>query len=238
MPKRLDDPLQLQPGSHCLSFHVSAEEAADHAVRFLAGAPDGQAAHYWVADASLVSYYNEKLAKAAPIHVGCVAAIDHEHVELEKEKLRPAGEIREFVSSHAEGVTGGADTISHYWTGADLLAHLEYESWFDDQPRSGSRFLCPYDLRRLPSNSEVPTVRALAQHHSHVVLSNSTEPEVKLLQLFVFRTPAEVPPDLRETLLWAMNSGFVSVVGPHDEFSITPEGEKSLRAWSKSGIVD
>ncbi len=61
---------------------------------------------------------------------------------------------------------------------------------------------------------------------------------MKLLQLFVFRTPAEVPPDLRETLLWAMNSGFVSVVGPHDEFSITPEGEKSLRAWSKSGIVD
>ncbi len=106
MPKRLDDPLQLQTGSHCLSFHVSEEEAADHAVRFLAGAPDGQAAHYWVAEASLVSYYDEKLAKVAPIHVGCVAAIDHEHVELEKEKLRPSGEIREFVSSHAEGVTG------------------------------------------------------------------------------------------------------------------------------------
>lgn len=238
VPEVVSEAIHLPLGSHCISFHVSREEAADHAVQFLADSPPGLAASYWVPDAFLAAYYTDRLARVAPTQVGCVRVLGHEQVEPVEGRLRPVREVREFVGGHPDGVSGGADTISDYLSPENLDDHLEYERWFDEQPRTGSRFLCPYDLRKVPPR-EAPTVlRELGRHHSHAILSASTEPAVRLLQLFVFGSAEAVPEPLRDTYRWATEHVLVESDGPSDALRLTPAGEEIVRDWSRSAVID
>ncbi len=238
MPDLLDDLEQLPPGSHCVSFHATRDEAAQHAVSFLAGAPKGQAAAYWVPDSDTLAYYDKWLAREAPDHVGCVAILAREQVESIGGKLRPVEEVRRFVGSHPEGVTGGGETITRYWTPETIPEHLEYESWFQDQPRQESRFLCPYDLKEIPPAMAPGVMRELGAHHSHVVLSTSLEPGARLLQLFVFPTVDQIPEALDGTLGWAIRKGLVDLQSPSRELSLARDGEQVVREWSARTTVD
>jgi hypothetical protein len=234
MPQVVDDLRELPTGSHCMSFHASREEAARHAVSFLAGTPEGQPAKYWVPDPGRAAYYQHWLASEAPDHVGCVAILSREQVEPVQGKLRPIEEIREFVGGHPDGVTGCGETITQYWTDATIPDHLEYEAWFEGQPRDASRFLCPYDLRAIPPVKAPDVIRDLGRHHSHVALSRSPEPAVRLLQLFAFPTVDETPAPLERTLRWALEKGLV-VVDSLRELSLTEAGERIVRTWSEPG---
>jgi|SRR5579871_110154 len=238
MPVLLTSVAELPVGSHCLSFHASLDESADHAAEFLAGAPEGQAAAYWVADSALQSYYQDRLSEGAPDQVGCVMVLAGEQVHPVEGRLRPVPEIQEFVGAHPEGVSGAAETISLYWTPETVPDHLEYETWFDNQPRGHSRFLCPYDLRLVPAGDAPEILRELGRHHSHVVLSPSTEPAVRLLQLFVFETVPEVPGPLSETLEWAVENGYVRVQGDRQELGLTPAGNSVVEAWAGVTSID
>jgi hypothetical protein len=230
--------VHLPVGSHCISFHASQEEATDHAVDFLAGSPPGQAASYWVSDSAQQVACQEKLAVRAPSQVGCVRVLEEEQVRPTNGHLRPIDEVLRFVGSHPEGVTGGADTLSQRLTPGNVPDHLEYEAWFDRQPRDGSRFLCPYDLRRIPPDDAPATLRELGAHHSHAVLSSSPEPAVRLLQLFIFATPAELPPELDPTFGWAVRSGLIEVHGPTEEFTLSESGNQVVRDWSHVARID
>ena len=238
MPEVVADPSELPLGSHCLSFHADATEAADHAVRFLAGSPEGLEPRYWVTDPEVASRYNERLASVAPAHVGCVSVLDHEQVHPVEGRLRPAPEIAEFVVAHPNGVTGGADTISDHWTVENIPEHLEYEAWFEGQPRRRSRFLCPYDLRRIPPALAPEVLRELGAHHSHVVLSSSDASAVRLLQLFIFGTPERLPAQLWESYRWAQEEGLLREGAPTEPLDLTELGADLVRQWSETATVD
>jgi hypothetical protein len=238
MPTVIDNLAQLPQGSHCVSFHTTRKEAAQHAVSFLAGAPPGQAASYWVPDSDTAAYYGMWLAREAPDHVGCVAILSREQVEMVDGKLRPIEEIREFVGNHPEGVTGASETITHYWAPENVPAHLEYEAWFQDQPREESRFLCPYDLKKVPPAMAPDVLRELGRHHTHVALSTSLEPGARLLQLFVFPTVDQLPESLDGTLGWAIRKGLVDLHSPSRELSLAQEGSQVVREWSQRTTVD
>jgi hypothetical protein len=237
MVEVLDDLSLLPRGAHAISLHASREEAADHAVEFLRGTPEGQTAAYWVPDAALAQYYDDRLSDAAPAHLGCVHVLGHEQVELVDGRLRPVAEVRALIGQHPEGVTAAGETISQYWAPETMPEHLEYESWFDEQPREESRFLCPYDLREVPPEMAPGVLRDLGSHHSHVVLSRSDDPAVRLLQLFIFAGPQEVPPSLLPTLSWAIAEGLVRLEGPGQLMILTSSGEAAVRSWGLEASV-
>lgn len=238
MTQVLEDLAELPLGAHALSFHASADEARDHAVRFLTGTPEGMTAIYWVPDAEASARYNSKLADVAPSHVGCVVALGHSQVDWSAGKLRPAPEIREFLREHPGGVTAGGETLTKYWHEDHVAEQIEYERWFDEQPREDSRFICPYDLRRLGTENPPEILAELGKHHSHIVLSSSREPAVRLLQLFVFPTSGELPPKLGADLDWAAELGYVEAGGPMDPLRLTPAGRAIVDEWGGRTSVD
>ncbi len=238
MTQVLEDPADLPLGSHALSFHASAEEARDHAIRFLSGTPDGMTAIYWVPDAAASAEYNAKLADVAPSHVGCVLPLGHSQVDWVDGNLRPAPEIRQFLGEHPGGVTAGGDTLTKYWHDDHVDEQVEYEMWFDAQPREDSRFICPYDLRRIGTENPPELLGELGRHHSHVVLSSSAEPAVRLLQLFIFPTAGELPPQLGEDLDWATEQGYIAAGDPMSALRLTPAGQEVVREWGGRTTVD
>lgn len=238
MPELIESPRLLPAGSHCLSVHVGDEEGADQAAEFLAGTPDGQSASFWVADEVQENLYRARVARSSPDHVGCVAVLPREQVALVDGRLRPVEEVAAFVGSHPEGVTGAADTIDRNWTPSSLEDHLEYEQWFQAQGREHSRFLCPYELRRIPPESAPKVLRELGEHHSHVVLSGASDPAVQLLELFIFGTPGALPESLRPTLAWAHEAGLLSTDTISGDFRLTLEGERTVRDWGGTATVD
>jgi hypothetical protein len=231
MAQMLADLASLPVGSHCVSFYAGPEEAANQAVRFLAGSPWGMTTSFWVDDPKVAADYNARLSEASPEHVGCVIALGHEQVERVDGKLRPAREIFDFFQEHPEGVSAGGDTLSLYWTPANLLDHLEYEEWFQTQPRDGSRFLCPYDLRRIPLDRVAETLGQLRRLHSHIVLSQSPEPAVRLLQLLVFGTAADLPPRFEPELRSAQSAGLIRSTTSGGPLELTAAGREFVRAW-------
>jgi hypothetical protein len=238
MPEIVSDLVELPLGSHCISFHVSREEASEHATSFLAGNLPGMAAMYWVTDASIAAEYSDRLSSKAPDQVGCVAILHREQVERAEGRLRPVSEVTNFIRAHPEGVSAGAETITAYWTPENIPDHVEYESWFQGQPRAKSRFICPYDLRRVPPQMAPKVLRELGAQHSHAVLSDSPEPAVRLLQLFAFGTPAEIPPQLLDTYRWAMEQDLILASDPIEEMSLTSKGERVVVEWSHTAMID
>jgi hypothetical protein len=222
---------ELPLGSHAVSFHTSDEEEARNAFSFLAGAPPGQTEKLWTRDQKSAEYYRQWATEHAPEHVGCIAILPKEQVEERDGVLRPIPEVMEFVQQHTEGISAMADTLSHYWSPETVPAHLEYEAWFDQQPRESSRFLCPYDLRRVPPERAIDAMRELGAHHSHATLSTDSDPAVRLIQLFLFPHVASVPPELRDTLDWARTSGFVHTQDSAGTLFLTLEGAQLVRAW-------
>lgn len=238
MPAIIEDLEQLPLGSHCLSLHTSPAESVEHAADFLAGNPPGKAPSYWIGDASLAAYYHERIAAKAPDCIGCVHVLREEQVTPEEGRLRPIPVIREFIRSHPGGVSGGADTIGLYWTRETVPEHLEYEAWFQSQPRDGSRFICPYDLRRIPVREAPQILRELGAQHTHVALSASTEPAVRLLQLFLFDRRSELPEALAPVLAWGQLNHLVDLVGEEESLHLTSAGERVVEEWSRIASID
>ncbi len=230
MPRVVRDLAELPAGAHCLGLYASGEEAARQAVRFLAGAPADANASYWVESVDRANYLNERLAPVAPNRVGCVRPLTGGQVEPRDGRLRPVPEIGRFIHGPLGGVTAGADTLSGYLAAGQGGALREYEAWFDVQPRSGSRFLCPYDLRiALPSDPDL--IRALGSHHSHVALSGSPEPAVRLFQLCLFDRPAALPSAVRPVYEWARDHRLVTPAGPDEPITLTAAGESVVHEW-------
>lgn len=237
MVEVLEDLSELPIGSHALSFHASDEEAAEHAVEFLEGTPEGQAAAYWVPDRELAREYDRRLIAEAPRLAGCVFALPHSQAVPIDGHRRPAPEIMAEISRHPEGITAAGQTITEFWTPDEVPEYLEYEAWFDRQPRERSRFLCPYDLRRLPPRDAPRILRELGAHHSQVVLSHVEHPAIQLLQLFVFTTESEVPPSLRGVLRWAIAERIIEVSSPSGDFHLTAKGDEIVQHWSSMATV-
>lgn len=238
MPEVVEDLKDLPLGSHALSLHATRTEGADHAIAFLSGTPQGQSARYWVPDSALASYYNERLSSESPAQVGCVGILSREQVAPEGPVLRPVPEITDFVRRHPEGVTAAGETLSRHLTAESIPAHLEYEEWFEEQPRPGSRFLCPYDLRRVPPDHASDFLRELGTHHHFVCLSQSEDPAVRLLQLFLWPTARDLPEELGPDVSWASSEGFVTIAGEGGEIDLTPKGQALVHEWARTAYVD
>lgn len=237
-PEVLVSPREIPIGGHAVSLHASRREAAEHAARFLDGTPAGQPARFWVTDDRTAAMYAEAAKERSPEHVGCIAILPTEQVEEVDGRLRPVAEVRAYVGAHPGGVTAAGGTISAHLTAENMPAHAEYEAWFDGQAGDRSRFLCPYDLRGLPPESAPEFLRELGAHHSHVVLSHSDEPGARLLELFIFDTPREMPDELRPALAWALDRGLVSAPAPDASLELTPSGEAVVREWGEHSSLD
>jgi hypothetical protein len=230
-PRVVGSAEEIPLGAHALALYSDTAEARDQAVSFLRGTPRGTAARFWVPDARTAEFYVEAAGDRSPEHVGCVAILPTEQVGRVEGKLRPVDEIRSFVSAHPEGVSAGADTISTYWRPDNIPDHLEYEAWFQGQAEPQSRYICPYDLASVPPEVAPSVLRELGSHHTHVILSGSDEPGVRLLQLFVFRLAKDLPERLEPTLGWAVRNGYVTVDSHSSELSLTPLGDRLVRSW-------
>lgn len=237
MPELLDRLDRLPTGTHCVSLFASSEEAETQALDFIRGAPADQATAYWVPEPQAADAYNARLAAEASDHVGCVLFLPTEQVEVVEGHLRPVSAVREFVAAHPKGVTAAGATLSYYWAPENVSAHLEYEGWFDNLNHEGSRFLCPYDLRTVPPERAPEILRSLGDHHSHVVLSRSTEPAIRLLQLFVFASAYEIPEALETQLGWAIRRELAYSGHPSGELALTESGDRIVREWSATAIV-
>ena len=229
----LDSCGEVPVGGHCVSFHATQEEAADQAASFVAGAAPSQAASYWVPQPGLLPLYRDRMASMDARRVRSIRVLAGPQVHRVGQRLRPVEEVAAFVERHPEGVTGGAETISWYWTADDIKDHLEYEQWFQLQPRAHSRFLCPYDLRRIPADDALPILRELVGHHSHLVLSRGRDESIRLLQLLLFSDAREIPPWLASDLAWGLRSGYVTVGEHTGHLSMTTEGHQLLDAWRR-----
>jgi hypothetical protein len=237
MPELLLDAKAIPMGGHCLSLHVDDLEAARNAADFLAGTPDDQAGAYWVADAAMEESHRMMAAEISPEHVGCIVVLPHAQAELQGGHLRPTSELREFLAAHPDGVSAAGETLTRYWNTATIPDHLEYEAWFQGQERGPSRFLCPYNVREIPPDFAAAILRELGARHSHIVLSASPEPGVRLLELFVFGTVGEVPEILEPTLGWAVKRGLVWIDDATRTLVLSPDGDEIVREWASRTVV-
>jgi hypothetical protein len=233
MAECLDATSQVPVGAHCLSLHATQEEAADHAAAFLSGSPPEHATSYWVAQAGLVPLYRERIGAVDPRHVRSIRVLAGPQVHRVDHRLRPVEEITSFFERHPEGATCGADTITWYWTPDDIRDHLEYEQWFQLQPRVRNRFLCPYDLRRIPLDDAVPVLRELADHHSHLVFSRDRQNPIRLLQLMIFVNTDDIPTTMSSDLDWAVDAGYATVGDETGSLSPTLTGRDLLESWGR-----
>lgn len=234
IPEVVSDLAELPPGSHCLSFYASDEEAADQAAAFLAGAEDPRSATYWVADGKLLAYTRKRVRARAPAMTSRVKVLGGPQAVRTGAHFRPTVEVVRFVSEHPEGVTAAGQTITRYWTRETIPGHVEYEQWFHQQPRRNCRFLCPYDLRRVPADLAGKVLPMLAQNHSHMALSKVPDPASLILQLSVSPRLADVPKELEGILNWSLTQGFTKLDKDRSAVSMALEGEqfaKALRAF-------
>jgi hypothetical protein len=229
-PTVVHDLSQLPTGAHCLDFFSSEDEAADHATAFLAGALDPEAASYWVAGDKLLAYCQEKAEERDPALAAQIHVLDGPQAVPTEGKLRPAPEIVRFLKAHPEGVTAAGATITEYWTREQIPGYIEYERWFEAQERSSSRFLCPYDLRKVPTDLADSVLPDLIAAHSHVVLSKLPNPASLMLQLLIFPQSELVPSEFRALLEWGLNERNLLWKETGDGLVLTPQGEHFARA--------
>jgi hypothetical protein len=233
---------ELPKGSHAAAFYADRVEAAEQAAAFLAGAPEGQSARFWVPSDAAAQVYVEAAQMIAPSRVDSIEVLPTEQVEPTEGKLRPVAPVRAFLTEHPEGVTAAGGTISYYWNRESVPEHLEYEQWFNREIADGagdaSRFLCPYDLRTVPAELAPRVMRELGASHSHVVLSATEEPGAHLLELFLFESTELIPSSLTDTLAWAIRDELVQIDPASHTFDLTRKGEHVVREWSKGCSVD
>jgi hypothetical protein len=218
-------------GSHALAVYATPEEATHLLAAFASGAPRGQPTRLFVSD--------EEQARAQRLAIGAgptehLKVLPEGQAVLSEGRLRPAPAVRDFVEAHGEGVTAAGDTVSRHLTSSNARLFMEYEHWFDRQPRTRSRFLCPYDLRLLPTDQAPSILRSLAQHHSYVVLSGCRDPDIQLLQLFLFERQVPPPAPLASSLSWALAEKLVVRYPLTDRLGLTPDGQRIVRAGSRA----
>jgi len=90
----------------------------------------------------------------------------------------------------------------------------------------------------VPSDDATTVLRVLGRLHSHVVLSSSSEPAVRLLQLFIFGSEAELPGRLHGDLRWAAEHGYLETRGSSGALELTPTGRDVVREWGDRTVVD
>lgn len=236
MPGILESPALLGIGTHALCLHATLEEAEEHAVEFLEGTPEDQAALYWVPDSDLAEEYDRRILAESPRLAGSVFVLPHPPAESDPGPRRPTAEMRAAVAEHPEGLTAADATTSRFWTPPTIPEYLESEAWFDGQPRARSRFLCPYDLRQIPPALAPRVLRDLGDHHSHVILSHDDHPAVQLMQLFVFGTVDTVPDPLQGVLRWALAEKLLELVGPAGEIAPTLLGDFLIHRWNEGPV--
>ncbi len=232
MARLLQAASDLPIGAHCVSFHASQQEACDQAVSFISGCPNDQAASYWVAERTLLPMYESELKARLPQRPDVVHVLGHSQVHKVGDVLRPVPEVLAFIGQHPEGVTAGGETLTWFWTPETIHEHLEYERWFETQPRQRSRFICPYNLRKVPPGDVLEVLRELSEHHSHVVLSQSRDRPVRLMQLFLFANADSIPEALRPDLRWAVDAGYVQVESPSPLLFLSASGRQLLDDWT------
>ncbi|HTP54251.1 MAG TPA: hypothetical protein VML94_04705 [Thermoplasmata archaeon] len=226
----MQDLSQLPTGAHCLDLFSSEDEAAEHATAFLAGALDPDASSYWVAGNSLLAYCQEKASERDPSLSDRFHVLDGPQVLPTHGKLRPAPEVVRFLKAHPDGVTAAAATITEYWTREQIPGYIEYERWFDEQERSSSRFLCPYDLRKVPTDLAASVLPQLIASHSHVALSKYPNPASQMLQLLIFPQRDLVPSEFRPLLDWGLTERNLLWKATDDGLELTAQGEHFARA--------
>ncbi len=229
-PTVLEDPEQLPPGSHCLSLYASDEEAALRAAAFLAGAEDPSRATYYVSGERLLAYTRRHVRARSPRLAQRVRDLGGPQTVREGPYFRPAAEVVRFVREHPEGVSTGGQTITQYWSRETIAGHLEYEQWFQQQPREGSRFLCPYDLREVPVDLAPRVLANLALHHSHIIFSTAPEPASQVLQLATSPRLEEMSPTLERSARWCLQEGFATVEAGSGTLTLAERGESFARA--------
>lgn len=230
-PLIVQDLSELPLGSHCLELHSSEDEAADHAAAFLAGADDPKATSYWVADDKLLAFNQDRMARRDPALPTVLHTLEGPQAVPTDGKLRPTREVIRFIRAHPEGVTAGAATITRYWSREQIPAYLEYEQWFHQQARDQSRFLCPYDLRRVPVDLAPTVLPELVSHHSHLTLSTGPHPMALLVQFLAFPSQARVPEDLRRALAWSVQEGLIELKGAERRPVLALKGEAFAAAF-------
>jgi hypothetical protein len=223
----------LPHGCHALGLYATPEEAAELTTDFLIGAPVDQAAKVFVPDEEREAVDLKAIERRAPGRRGSLERLPAGQVARAEGHLRPVPAVRDFVAAHPEGVTAAGDTLSLETSLAHSEELLEYESWFDEQPRERSRFMCPYDLRLIPVDQAPEFLRGLARVHSHVVLSRTPDPEVRLLQVFLFDSLEDPPSEVAESIQWAVDSGYLYRRHPEGALELTPWGSVLLERWSQ-----
>ncbi|MDE1820185.1 MAG: hypothetical protein KGJ23_07420 [Euryarchaeota archaeon] len=235
-PIILDEPSRLPVGGHALSMFASDQEGADHAASFLSGGKEPASSSFWVGEASAFEVYQRAVERSAPRFVESLHALKGAHVEwvgTDRRALRPIPEVLQFLQEHPQGLSAGANTLSHFWSPTDMPAFLEYENWIQQLPHAEARLLCPYDLRRIPVASAPTVVSTLARRHDHLVLSRTQDPLLTMLELFLFRKEAEVPPSLRPALERGLEDRWVQSA-PEGGFEWTARGEHFVEALARS----
>jgi hypothetical protein len=230
-PKLVEDLAELPKGSHCLSFYASETEASDQVAAFLAGADDPEAARYWVTNDQLLAFNRDRVGRRDPALAGRIEALGGPQAVPRDGKMRPTTEVIRFVEAHPEGVTAGGGTITHYWSREQIPAYLEYEAWFHQQARERSRFLCPYDLRKMPADLAPTVLPNLASHHSHLIASKERHPMALLVQFLVFPSADQVPERLRTALTWCVDEGLIELRGPERQPVLVAKGEEFALAY-------
>lgn len=220
----LNDLAEMPAGSHALALHDSAAEGAEHATAFLCSAPDPSSCSYWVDDPRLLELYRARVARSGPDRSGSVRLLPGSQVEPFGSRLRPVREVREFVGSHPKGVSVAAESTSRALNFESLPKFEEYERWLGRQPNRVSRYLCPYDLRRVPLDHAPSLMRALGEAHTHLLLSWTEDLVLRLLEVFLFATPNGVPEGLQGTLEQARDAGWLGYEAGRG-FSWTVRGE-------------
>ena len=216
----------LPRGSHAVAFYAGEEERAEVASRFISGAPVGQAVGFWVLDFRTDGQDNDRLGSRLRITWGASRRSARRRSSPARVAFGPWPRFADSCRTTRRASRAGRTPSRTTSRTRTPPSHLKYESWFQSLPREASRFLCPYALRRIPPESAPEIMRELGKDHSHVVLSSSPGPAVRLLQLFLFTSSAESPERAHAELRWARNRGSVYLARRRDTLELTPAGRR------------
>lgn len=224
----LDDPADLPIGCHAFSFHASVEEAADHASGHLWNSPTIDQGAYWIGTGRPRAPYEEAILRRRPEMLTALRSLETPSTEATDGALRPIKEVVAWVENHPDGVVAAAETLSWYWDPIHAPMNIAYEQWFHTLERRHSRFLCPYDLRRVPIGVAGLVLPKLRRVHTHLVLSTDRRPEIRVMQLLAFQGESELPELLAGDMERGILEGHFDRGAPGAGLRLTPLGVRFL----------